>query len=322
MTAGFYLFRVCLIICVLLSFSAVFEAWMVSEHKSRRYPDAALPHTFSIATFGNGVVAIVAGLSASVAAQWGGYVAPFMVSMVVLIVSFFVIAATWGENYGDSQIDVAAGFKGALEACQDSKVWLLGLTSSLFEASMYSFVFMWSPVLIASVPQGQELPFGIIFASFMVCIMVGSSLFSIALRKGFSAQSALRASLILATASLSAPLWTSDWQLLSASFLCFEVACGLYFPAAGTLRGRFVPERQRSAVMNLFRFPLNLLVVAVLLNVDNMATSTVFYVIFAWMLIALVAQHALAAQAAKHDAAAASAKNTGEEKEEAAPTAH
>ena len=42
-------------------------------------------------------------------------------------------------------------------------------------------------------------------------------------------------------------------------------------------------------MMNLFRFPLNLLVVSVLLNVNNMANSTVFALITLWMGLALVA---------------------------------
>jgi len=58
----------------------------------------------------------------------------------------------------------------------DTKVLLLGCIQSLFEGSMYVFVFMWTPALTE--PHGDEsskvhddesaFPYGLIFACFMV----------------------------------------------------------------------------------------------------------------------------------------------------------
>lgn len=289
---------------------SVFEAWMVSEHKARHFPDAALSHTFSLATFGNGLVAIGAGLGASVAARLGGFVAPFLVALMVLVVAAILIQSSWTENYGDASIDISQGFKGAIEACRDSRVWLLGLCCSLFEGSMYSFVFMWSPVLISSLGDSgikEDVPFGLVFACFMVCIMMGSSLFQMhQSRSHSSVNTTLTASLALSTLALSTPLWTNDWRLLTFAFLLMELACGLYFPSAGTLRGRVIPERVRSSVMNLFRVPLNLIVVGVLLNVDNMSTTTVFALTTSGLLVAIVAHQILQRLEAKNDEVVAS----------------
>jgi hypothetical protein len=51
---------------------------------------------------------------------------------------------------------------------------LLGTIQSLFEGAMFTFVFMWTPALSVG---GKDLPHGWIFASFMLCVMIGSSLF-------------------------------------------------------------------------------------------------------------------------------------------------
>ena len=51
-------------------------------------------------TFGNGVVAIVAGVLASFASNFG-VVAPFDLSLVCLIAGTAIIYTTWKENYGD-----------------------------------------------------------------------------------------------------------------------------------------------------------------------------------------------------------------------------
>ena len=49
--------------------------------------------------------------------------------------------------------------------CADQKIALLGAMQSLFEGSMYTFVFLWTPALS---PEGEHLPHGMIFACFMV----------------------------------------------------------------------------------------------------------------------------------------------------------
>ena len=45
----------------------------------------------------------------------------------------------------------------------DVKILILGLVQSLFEASMYTFVFMWTPALTEG-DDVSPLPFGLIFA--------------------------------------------------------------------------------------------------------------------------------------------------------------
>jgi hypothetical protein len=57
--------------------------------------------------------------------------------------------------------------------CADPRVSLLGASQALFEASMYTFVFLWTPALS---PRGEKLPHGFIFAIFMTASMVGTAL--------------------------------------------------------------------------------------------------------------------------------------------------
>ena len=50
-----------------------FEAWMVFEHNKQGFPSDWLPRTFSLATFGNGVVAVLAGILANLVADTNGH---------------------------------------------------------------------------------------------------------------------------------------------------------------------------------------------------------------------------------------------------------
>ncbi len=60
----------------------------------------------------------------------------------------------------------------------DKRILFLGAAQSSFEGAMYTFVFMWTPALVT--PDSRDtLPYGTIFAAFMVCSMMGSSVFSL-----------------------------------------------------------------------------------------------------------------------------------------------
>ena len=169
-----------------LLFSA-FESWMVCEHNARGYDGGSLSDTFSLMYLGNSLCAIGGnggggrggcGLSHAYSGIWhyGGYCSPFDLSALCLVLGFCLICALWKENYGDSS--AAAGCSGAASALQQMRaspsIMLAGAIASLFEGSMYIFVFNWTPALSTS--SSASPPFGLIFAAFMVASMGGSSL--------------------------------------------------------------------------------------------------------------------------------------------------
>ena len=63
---------------------------------------------------------------------------------------------------------------------------------------------------------------------------------------------------------------------LCAAFFAFELCVGLYFPMMGTLKGDIVPEDMRSTIYNIYRLPLNVIVLMPLLM--NFSISTTFTV--------------------------------------------
>lgn len=250
---------------------------MVSEHHSRKFHESLLSDTFGQATLGNGIVAVAAGLVAGQVADQYGYVAPFVVALVPLFLVGCIVMKTWPENYGDQSASVGHAFGNAWSAVKDDRrILFLGAAQSAFEGAMYTFVFMWTPAMCMD--GTKDLPYGLIFSVFMICVMLGSSVFS----------------LIIKTTSIEVvPLYIHSLAILSAgltwffidnqavvyfSFLLFEVACGIFFPAYGTLRSIYVPEETRATVMNFFRIPLNAFVVILLVKVKYMPVQTVFLI--------------------------------------------
>jgi hypothetical protein len=95
---------------------------------------------------------------------------------------------------------------------------------------MYIFVFLWTPILMPSDP-----PFGMVFACFMVTIMIGSSSYTLMLGRGMKAESTLRVALIIIAVSMGICCFTggpnrdiNDMKIIYGAFLALEIAIGMY----------------------------------------------------------------------------------------------
>ncbi|XP_052283005.1 molybdate-anion transporter-like isoform X2 [Dreissena polymorpha] len=286
---------------------SAFESWLVFEHNKRGFDSELLGNIFSLATLGNSLVAIAAGMVAQFFADSFGFVAPFDVSLTVLALMCGVILFTWPENYGNQSINLGQSMKNAFQTIRtDPKVLCLGLIQSLFEGSMYVFVLEWTPALTPADPnpvtqrhlleannenEGHRgsIPHGHIFAGFMVSIMIGSSLFRI-LSKLTSVESFMRPVLFVAAITLATPfLFPGNQLLIFIAFLVFEMCVGLFWPSMGTMRGKYVADETRATVMNFFRIPLNMIVVVILLQ--NLSMSVIFQCCVLFLALATVFQH-------------------------------
>lgn len=92
---------------------------------------------------------------------------------------------------------------------------------------------------------------------------------------------------LVGAVALAVPMYSRSKEATLASFLVFEGCVGLYWPAIGTVKSRLVPEEVRATVYNLFRVPLNGVVVTVLLN--NMDSATAFFFCSLMLLAAFLA---------------------------------
>ena len=159
---------------------------------------------------------------------------------------------------------------------------------SCFEGSMYTFVFMWTPALKTDEEEaaeiaGVELPdttsnhLGMIFAIFMVSVMVGSSIFKIATQNGMELYKILSIHPLCGPVNfLITSMFIEDKNIVLIMFLCFEGTVGVFYPAYGVIKSEKIPEDIRAAVMNIFRIPLNFFVVLLLLKVKFLSPTTVF----------------------------------------------
>ncbi|MQL90770.1 hypothetical protein Taro_023375 [Colocasia esculenta] len=294
-----------------LLFSA-FESWLVAEHNKRGFDSQWLSITFSKAIFlGNGLVAIVAGLFANLLADTLGFgpVAPFDAAACFLAIGMAIIFSSWTENYGDpsENKDLLTQFKGAAVAiASDEKIALLGAIQSLFEGSMYTFVFLWTPALS---PNEENIPHGFIFATFMLSSMLGSSIAARLMTRGaFKVEGYMQIVFLLSAATFLLPVITSFLVAPSTvkggsisfagciqlfGFCIFEACVGIFWPSIMKMRSQYIPEEARSTIMNFFRIPLNIFVCIVLYNVNAFPITVMFGMCSIFLFISSVLQRRL-----------------------------
>ncbi|KAF4671760.1 Molybdate-anion transporter [Perkinsus olseni] len=278
---------------------SVFDAWFICEASTTNQADL-IPQTFGIAVALNSITAIFAGVlaqaSVSIAPMqpWtpffnvAGYCSPFDLSIISLLFTAVGIQTTWRENFGaaaSGTTEKSEGSGGTQLSWRSLQQWTQGLLQSLrsdrsiiplgsvqalYEASMYIFVFMWTPAL-EQANGGAAASLGLIFACFMTACTAGSQLFRYLSTPSITTR-ALSSAAILRLVCLAALVSQgivfmfpySVWTVL-LSFLTFEASVGVYYPSMGTLKAEIVPESRRATIYNLFRVPLNLLVIGALL---------------------------------------------------------
>ena len=280
---------------------SVFDSWLVSESQREGFNGEQLGNTFSLAYFGSSVAAIAAGQFGEIAANlapltpigngmyYGGYVTPFDLANVVLVLCMLYISNKWSENYGQSDGKGGGGFGKSLGAMvEDKKILLCGLICSSFESSMFIFVFNWTPCLMEA--DQPVPPFGHIFTGFMIFCLLGTRVYAYLSKSLAVEEIGLLVMLVSAACHLTVFL-VQNVQVRFVAFLAFEACVGLYFPMMGTLKGDIVPEDMRSTIYNLYRLPLNVIVLMPLLL--NFSISTTFAVTTSILAVAVVSAYTL-----------------------------
>jgi len=271
-----------------------FEAWMVSEHVGRHgFSSGLLGYMFGVMYTSMYLVAIVTGFVGEALADGfkfqpmaegsviyrGGDLGPFDLAILCLVVGGLFVMLFWEENYGSDEggqgeaLGMLASVKESARLLfRDRRVLLLCCVVACFESSMYAFVFNWTPAL-----DSKEVPppYGLIFSLYMMACMCGASVSTIT--SALAPASRLASAFVIGIAVFvvaAKVVGSSQLQLIFAAFVAFEFSVGVYFPSVGVLKSEVVPERVRGTMYNIYRVPLNAIVVALLLT--NLSTVTVY----------------------------------------------
>lgn len=173
------------------------------------------------------------------------------------------------ENYGAQsaeQTSISDLKSGVLAIVRDAKILSLSITSCFFEGTMYLFIFFWSAALKSARTQSgsdEDLPFGLIFSSFMCAMMAGSAIFTLrsSAHDAQTMSSTLMTVTLLVSCCLSFSAVAQNEHLLFWALCLLEGCVGAYFPSMASLKSELIDDGIRGRVYSILRFPLNVFVV-------------------------------------------------------------
>jgi MFS transporter, MFS domain-containing protein family, molybdate-anion transporter len=167
---------------------------------------------------------------------------------------------------------------------------------------------MWVPTLLSQNPPGG-VPTGCVFSALMMAITMGGllfpplqSLFAKLGSKATAPEASAAFIYLLGSVSMAVPALCLSGIYVTAgdcftklivSFLVMEFSVGLFMPVAGTLRSKYVPDSLQGAILNIFRLPLNAVVVAGTFATDHMPHADVYKGVSACLLLAAILQASL-----------------------------
>jgi hypothetical protein len=250
-----------------------------------------------------------------------GQIGPFQ-GAVALTTLALLLVLRWDENYGEEHVGdhttsslTHQFIEGWKKTISDSHVWRIGLTQAFSEGAMYTFVFMWVPTLLSLDPPGG-VPTGCVFSSLMMAITIGGILYPVlqafvtqyVAPKESASEVCASAVYFLASLSMAVPVmcvstvsspYPHCQELILGSFLVVEFCVGLFMPVAGTLRSKYVPDALQGAILNIFRLPLNAIVVSGTYATDHLEASLVFKLVSSCFFLAALLQATMIPQVKK-----------------------
>lgn len=262
---------------------SVFDAWLCEEINLRGYTKSQLAESFTRRSFINSLMAIFSGIVAQATYQvlplaevnpywlmWG-FTTPFDIASISLTLSGLVVLlvfrVSWRarEPRGQGEISMCK----ATYIFTDRTLLLVCLTESLFESSLYIFVFSWARALREAVSATDAIEYGFIFTSFMAANMIGSS----SAGKMNARQPYLTAIFVACASHIGVAMSTQSAPTMYICFLGFEACVGGFYPSMASLKAREVPPEIRAFAYNLFRVPMNTIVSIALMSNMNVVNS-------------------------------------------------
>lgn len=255
---------------------SAFDSWYINEHVNHfKLPNDYLSMTFAKATFYNAMLAVLAGLLSYSLVQTSGFgpIAPFVIAIPFLITTSAYVLTLSEHWVRDSKTSASGSVKKSVVLwLTDKNIFMLSLGQSLFEGVIYLFIFIWSPALE---PLGA--PDGLVFASFMLAMMIGSTIYSILLGSDrLDSKQLLLLSTFLGVLSFSVCClvkseWFVDYLPSSICYFCFvlfEIAIGIYTPSLSYLKSQVMPEDIRATLSNVIKIPSSIFICLVLYGVN------------------------------------------------------
>jgi hypothetical protein len=177
----------------------------------------------------------------------------------------------WAENKPNEGSTVKM-YKSFFEACEELKkreVLSMGIIESFYQAVVNIYLFAWTPILQNSTLLGINV--GFIFTCFVLTMIIGTKFYEIFMIY-LKCEYYISISICLLIEVLLFFFISYIDVFLVRLFLLAAVngTCGFFGPLNSIIKSRILVEKHRATLMSIFRIPLNLYVIIVLVSLRYM----------------------------------------------------
>ena len=259
--------------------NTTFEAWVVSESDREfmgygKEAERFRRKLFVKANLYDEIISILILIICAVIYSYLGIYAPFVISFTFSLLSLLVIAKNWKENALSKSETIMAQMKGALREFKKGEVLGIGLIEGIVMACLNMFLFSWTPILKQSTSGGMNP--GFIFTSMVLTMIVGTKICKLLIVYLYCDYFISITGCLFLQGIFLILTYYKDSFLERLIFLCaFDGLIGFYNPVNSVIKSKILVEKYRALLMNLFRVPLNIYVIIVLLTIRYINSFTV-----------------------------------------------
>ena len=258
-----------------------FEAWVVSESNKEfggftKEAERFRKRLFKNSNIYDAVTSIVTSIICAFIYSYFGIYAPFWISIFLSFLALVIIAKLWDENTpaipkGTSTMDQ---IKEAMKEFRKVDVLCIGLIEGIAMACLNIYLFSWTPILKQSTPGGMNV--GFIFTAMVLTMIVGTKSYEVLIvYLQLDYYISIAGCLFLQGLLLFLTYYFESFLARLIFLALFNGMTGFYCPLNSIIKSNILIEKYRALLMNLFRVPLNIYVIIVLLTLRYMNSFTV-----------------------------------------------
>ena len=258
-----------------------FEAWVVSESEKefegyKKEAERFRKRLFKNSNVLDAAVSIITSGICAIIYSFMGIYAPFWISIVLSALAFIVIQVLWDENcpLAKSKENTTAQLKEAFNELKKVNVLCIGLIEGIAMAILNIFLFSWTPILKQSTPGGMNV--GFIYTTMVLTMIVGTKSYEVLIVYcNFDYYMSITGCLFIQGSLLFLTYYINSFLARMIFLALFNGMTGFYNPLNSIVKSNILVDKYRALLMNLFRIPLNIYVIVVLLTLRYMNPFTV-----------------------------------------------
>jgi MFS family permease len=258
-----------------------FEAWVVSQSEIefkglKREAERFRKRLFKNSNVLDAAVSIITSGICAIIYSYMGIYAPFWISIGLSALASIVIGVLWEENapLANNPSNTMQQFQEAVKELKKVNVLCIGLIEGIAMGILNIYLFSWTPILKQSTPGGMNV--GFIYTSMVLTMIVGTKSYEVLIVYcNFDYYMSITGCLFIQGVLLFLTYYIDSFLARMLFLSLFNGLTGFYNPLNSIVKSNILVDEYRALLMNLFRIPLNVYVIIVLLTLRYMNPFTV-----------------------------------------------